>query len=136
MGPSLSWTPLLNQRLMEHYLITLYSKPTHTQTSTCSGIVTISISAKFSVIHTLSHRATTVCSKSELLQQEKDHLRKALTKCKYAKWALDKVEKRFNRSTSEAIDGIDNQGTTAAQPVTNEVNNKSHIVIPYTSRSL
>ena len=51
------------------------------------------LSAKFSVIHTLSHRASTVCSRPELLQQEKDHLRKALTKCKYPKWALDKVEK-------------------------------------------
>ena len=73
-----------------------------------------------------------VCSKPELLQQEKDHLRKALTKCKYPKWALDKMEKRLNRFTSEVIEGVNNQGTTAAQPVTNEVKNKGHIVIPYT----
>ena len=90
------------------------------------------LSAKFSVIHTLSHRAKIVCSKPELLQQEKDHLRKALTKCKYPKWALDKVEKRLNRSTSEVNEGVNNQGTTAAQPVTNEVKSKGHIVIPYT----
>ena len=63
------------------------------------------LSAKFSIIHTLSHRASTVCSKPELLQQEKDHLRKALTKCKYPKWALDKVEKRLNRATRQATDG-------------------------------
>ena len=73
-----------------------------------------------------------MCSKPELLQQEKDHLRNALTKGKYPKWALDKVEKRFNRSTSEINDGVNNQGTTTAQPVTNEVKNKGHIVIPYT----
>ena len=90
------------------------------------------LSAKFSVIHTLSHRAATVCSQPELLQQEKDHLRKALIKCKYPKWALDKVEKRLNRSTSEVTDGANNQGTTATQPVTNEVKNKCHIVIHYT----
>ena len=42
------------------------------------------------------------------------------------------MEKRLNRSTSEIIDGAYNQGTTAAQPVTNEVKNKGHIVIPYT----
>ena len=90
------------------------------------------LSAKFSVIHTLSHRAKTVCSKPELLQQEKDNLRKALTKCKYPKWALDKVEKRLYRSTSEVIDGVNNQGTTAVQPVTNEAKTKGHIVIPYT----
>ena len=28
--------------------------------------------------------------------------------------------------------GFNNQGTTAAQPVTNEIKNKGHIVIPYT----
>ena len=61
-----------------------------------------------------------------------DHLRKALIKCKYPKWALDKVEKRLNRSTREVSDGVSNQGTTGAQPVTNEVKNKGHIVIPYT----
>ena len=92
----------------------------------------IKFTVEFSVINTLSHRATTVCSKPELLQQKKDHLRKALTKCKYPKWALDKVEKRLIRSTSEVNDGVNNQGTTAAQPITNEVKNKGHIVIPYT----
>ena len=73
-----------------------------------------------------------MCSKPELLQQEKDHLRKALTKCKYPKRALDKVEKRFKSSTSEAIDGVKNQDTTAAQAASNEVKTKGHIVIPYT----
>ena len=108
--------------------ITVYRKPMHTD-QYLKGDSHHHLSAKFSVIHTLSHRAKTVCSKPELLQQEKDHLRKALTKCKYPKWALDKVEKRLNRSTREVSDGVSNQ---AAQPVTNEVKNKSHIVIPYT----
>ena len=63
---------------------------------------------------------------------ERDHLRKALTKCKYPKWASDKVEKKLNRSTSEVIDGVNNQGTTTAQAATNGVNTKGHIVIPYT----
>ena len=109
--------------------ITVYRKPTHTDQYTDSHH---HLSAKFSVIHTLPHRATTLCSKPELLQQEKDHLRKALIKCKYPKWALYKVEKRLNRSTSRVIDGANNHGTTAAQPVTNEVKNKGHIVVPYT----
>ena len=34
------------------------------------------LSAKFSVIQTLSHRASIVCSNPELLLKEKDHLRK------------------------------------------------------------
>ena len=75
--------------------ITVYRKPTHTD-QYLQWDSHHHLSAKFSVIHTLSHRVTTVCSKPELLQQEKDHLRKALTKCKYPKWALDKVEKRLN----------------------------------------
>ena len=111
--------------------ITVYRKPTHID-QYLEWDSHHHLSAKFSVIHTLSHRAITVCNKPELLQQEKDHLRKAVTKCKYPKWALDKVEKRLYSSTSWVIDWVNNQGTTAAQPITNEVKNKGHIVIPYT----
>ena len=110
--------------------IILYSKPTQL-TSTYSGTVTI-ISAKFSVIHTLSHRDKTVCSNPELLHKEKTHLRNALTQCKYPKWALHKVERRLNKPSSETSDGDNNQGTTGAQPATNEVKTKGHNVIPYT----
>ena len=86
------------------------------------------LSARFSVIQTLSHRASIVCSNPELLQKEKQHLRKALTKCNYPKWALDKVEKRLNRSTRQVNDG----GNNSAQPANHEVQSKGHIVIPYT----
>ena len=91
--------------------ITVYRKLTHTD-QYLQWDSHHHLSAKFSAINTLSHRAKTVCSRPELLQQEMDHLRKALTKCKYPKWALDKVEKRLNKSTSETIDGANNQGTT------------------------
>ena len=111
--------------------ITVYRKPTHTD-QYLQWDSHHHLSATFSVIQTLSHRAKTVYSKPELLQQEKDHLRKALTKCKYPKWALDKMEKRLNKSTSEVIDEANNQGTTAAQAVTGGVKTKGHIVIPYT----
>ena len=40
MGPSPSWTPLLNLRLMAHYP-SLCTGNLNIQTSTCSGIVTI-----------------------------------------------------------------------------------------------
>ena len=59
--------------------ITVYRKPTHTDQYLQWGSHH-HLSAKFSVIQTLSHRASTVCSNPELLQQDKDHLRKALTK--------------------------------------------------------
>ena len=57
------------------------------------------LGAKYSVISTLTHKARTVCTKPELLNKDIQHLRNALTKCKYPKWALDKVESKFiNRS--------------------------------------
>ena len=111
--------------------ISVYRKPTHTD-QYLQWDSHHHISAKFSVINALSHRAKTVCSSPVLLQQEMDHLRKALTQCKYPKWALNKVEKRLNKSTSEAIDGVNNQGTTGTQAATNEVKTKGPIVIPYT----
>ena len=111
--------------------ITVYRMPTHTD-QYLQWDSHHNLSAKFSVINTLSHRAQTVCSNPELLKQEKEHLRKALTKCKYPKWALDKVEKRLNKSSSEAIDGVSNQGTNSTPDATREVKSKGHIVIPYT----
>ena len=74
--------------------ITVYRKPTHMYLQWDSHH---HLSAKFSVVHTLTHRAQTVCSNPELLYKEKACLRKALTQCKYPKWALDKVEKRLNK---------------------------------------
>ena len=110
---------------------TVYRKPTHND-QYLQWDSHHHLSAKFSVIHTLSHRAQTVCSNPELLHKEKIHLRNALTQCKYSKWALDKVERRLNKSSSEASDGANNQVTIGAQPASNEVKTKGHIVIPYT----
>ena len=107
--------------------IAVYRKPTHSD-QYLQWDSNHQLSAKFSVIQTLSHRASTVCSNPELFQKEKDHLRKALTKCKYPKWALDKVEGRLNRSSRQVADG----GTNNAQAANHEVKNIGHIVIPYT----
>ena len=107
--------------------ITVYQKPTHTY-QYLQWDSHHHLSAKFSVIQTLSHRASTMCSNPELLQKEKEHLRKALINCKYPKWALDKVEKRLNRSSRQANDG----GNNNAKSANHEVKNKGHIVIPYT----
>ena len=111
--------------------ITVYRKPTHTD-QYIQWDSHHNLSAKFSVINTLSHRAKTVCSNPELLKQEKEDLRKALTQCKYPKWALDKVERRLNRSSNEATDGVNNQGTNGTPAATKEIKSKGHLVIPYT----
>ena len=109
--------------------LTVYRKPTHMD-QYLQWDSHHHLSAKFSVIHTLSHRAQAVCSNPKLLCKEKAHLRNALTQCKYPKWALHKVERRLNRPFREDPDRP-NQGTTGAQLATNEVETKGHIVIPY-----
>ena len=75
------------------------------------------LSTKYSVISTLTHRAKTVCSNSELLQKEMEHLRKAVTNCNYPKWALDKVEKRLTRSTIELMMGLTARILQAPSPL-------------------
>ena len=111
--------------------LTVYRKPTHTD-QYLQWDSHHHISAKYSVINTLTHSTKTVCNKPELLQKEIDHLRKALTHCTYPIWAIDRVERRPTMPTSE--DSIDarNQGTAGTGPTTNEVKTKGHIAIPYT----
>ena len=58
--------------------ITVCMKPTHTD-QYLQWDSHHHHSAKFSVIHTPTHRAQTVCSNPELLCKEKAHLRKVLT---------------------------------------------------------
>ena len=62
--------------------------------------------AKCSVISTLTHRSGAGCTKHELLNNVIQHLWKALAKCKYPKWALDKVERTFiNRNQEDSKHG-------------------------------
>ena len=53
------------------------------------------ISSIYSVIGTLHHRANTICSSPKLLQQEEQHLKRVLTRCKYPVWALNKVKMKM-----------------------------------------
>ena len=55
----------------------------HIQTCTCNGTAIMPSVPNISVIGTLHHRANTICSSPELLQQEEHHLKKVLTKYKY-----------------------------------------------------
>ena len=111
--------------------MTAYRKPTYTDQN-LHWDSHHHLSAKYSVINTFIHRAKIVCNKPELFQKEMEHLRKALTYCKYPKWTLDRGEKRLNRPTSEVSDWTEGQGTAGAQPTTNEVKTKGHMVIPCT----
>ena len=74
------------------------------------------LSAKYSVINTLRHRAKTVCSTKQLLIEEDDHLYNALRRCKYPLWA-------WNRTNIKKKQKKNNQG--------NNNTKKSYIVVPY-----
>ena len=80
--------------------LTVYRKPMHTD-QYIQWDSHHHLAAKFSVISTLTHRARTVCTKPELLDQEIQHCREVLTKCKYPKWALHKMERKFTSDNQE-----------------------------------
>ena len=82
------------------------------------------LSAKFSVINTLKHRAKTVCSNHQLLKEEKDHLNKALRSCKYPTWTLNRAnikQRKNNKTNSNNIN----------KTYTGNINNKPNKVVPY-----
>ena len=80
-------------------LTSVYRKPTHTD-------LYLHLSAKFSVINTLKHRAKTVCSNHQLLKEEEDHLNKALRWCSYPAWALNRATiKQKNNNRTNHISG-------------------------------
>ena len=113
--------------------ITVYRKPTHMD-QYLQWDSHHHLSAKYSIISTLTHRAKTVCSNPDLLQKEMEPLREVPTNCNYPTHALDKVEKRLTGSTSEVNDWANSHGTTGTQPTTHEVKAKGHIAIPYIQR--
>ena len=102
------------------FSIGVYRKPTHTDLY-LPWDSNHHLSAKYSVIKTLTHRAHSICSTPKLLEKELNHLEEVLGHCKYPKWAIRKVFKQQHRK--------ENQPTprrTTNRPIT-----RSHIVIPY-----
>ena len=82
-------------------LTSVYRKPTHTDLY-LQWDSHHQLSAKFSVINTLRHRARTVCSNNQLLKEEEVLLTRALSSCKYPTWALNRAnytKKNNNIST-------------------------------------
>ena len=88
-----------------------------TWTSTYSGTVTIT-SQQNLVLSTPSpigpKQYVAILSFSPKRRPKK---RKALTQCKYPKWALDKVEKRLNKPNREVTDGANNRAPQAPSPL-------------------
>ena len=111
--------------------ITMYRKPTHTD-QYLQWDSHHNLSAKFRVINTLSHRAKTVCSNPELLKQEKEQLQGSSHPMQISQMGFGQGGEQAQQVSSEAIDGVNNQGSNGTSAATREVKSKGHIVIPYT----
>ena len=100
MGLFPSWIPWSHHRQTHSLSITVYHKPTHTD-QYLQWDSNHNLSAKYSVIGTLTHRAKTVCTTPELLNEELEHLREALEKCKYPRWAINKIQQKLINNNQE-----------------------------------
>ena len=102
---------------------TVYRKPTHTDLY-LEWDSHHTLPSKYSVIGTLFHRAKPICSNPQLLKQEEDHLYRALSKCKYPAWALNRMRIKSRSQTQKKNSNYQkNIGTDIIQ--------KPHIVVLY-----
>ena len=101
--------------------ITVYQKPTHNdQYLQCD--INHNLSAKYNVIGTLTHRAKTVCSTTDLPNEELQILREALVRCKYPRWTINKIQNKFTNNSPE---GNSNNNTLVDNNTTQANNNSS-----------
>ena len=103
----------------------VFRKPTHTDLY-LQWDSHHTISSKYSVAGTLYHRAKTVCSNSQLLQKEEDHLCKALKKCKYPTWAINRAKLKSQTPIRSATRNNNNQ--TGQKKSNNKI---IYMVVPY-----
>ena len=90
----------------------VYRKPTHTD-QYLQWDSHHNLACKYSVINTLTHRAKAVCSNLQLLTEELNHLEGALSKCKYPRWAFQKVlkEEQEERKKHTYTEEMSHSGT-------------------------
>ena len=99
--------------------ITVYQNPTHTD-QYLQWDSHHNLSAKYSVIGTLIRRAKTVCTTPDHLNEELQHLREALVRCKYPRWAANKMQ---NKCTNNNQEGDGNNSTQVGNNITQANNN-------------
>ena len=87
---------------------------------------TLMFSSEYSVAGTLYHRANTICSDTTLLHEEEQHLFKALRKCKYPIWAINRAKLKSQNSNRRKQRRINNQ-----KGPSNTNNQKLYMVVPY-----
>ena len=109
-------------------LTTVYRKPTHTnQYLQCNSHH--AISAKYSVISSLFHRAKDVCSIQQQLDEEHEHLQKVLTTCKYPRWALYRMRNKISAPVQSKSNKNKKKNVTDNNPKSNT--GRNYITVPY-----
>ena len=101
---------------------TVYRKPTHTD-QYMHWDSHYTISSKYSVVGTLHHRAKTICFNKQLLEQEEEHLSRALMNCQYPIWSLNRVKIKMNKPAQKRNN---NKNTTL-----HNTTQKPYITVPY-----
>ena len=86
--------------------------------------------AKQSVYGTLAHRAKIISSNQETLNQEFQHIRRALQAFQFAHWTLNQLQHKFERNHHSNQDSNHNSNSTHTD---NSINNNRNItiVVPY-----
>ena len=69
------------------------------------------------------HRARTVCSDPQLLQQEEGHVSRVLTRCKYPAWAINRIKMKMETpAQKKSTKNNEKKQNNCQQP---------YIVVPY-----
>ena len=100
----------------------VYRKPTHTDLY-LPWDSHHNLTAKYSVINTLSERIKTICSSPQLLKNELQHLEEVIILCKYPKWAINKI---IHKQEDQKKSNKKKQTPSSKQSV-----KKYHIVVSY-----
>ena len=93
MVPWAFWTFWLSPQPDGHLNTTVYRKPTHTDLYLWWDSHH-TISAKYSMVNTLHHRARAVSLSHQLLQKQ-EHLHKVLERSKYPSWAFNRINMKI-----------------------------------------
>ena len=120
--------------------IRVYHKPTHTD-QYLQWDSHQNLSVEYGVIGKLTHKAKSVCTSPGLFNEELQHLKETLVRCKYPRWAINKVQNKVingNReesgnthvsNTTQDSNGPSDNSQTTSTPGGRP--SMGHIVIPY-----
>ena len=119
--PTLLITPKEDGRL----ITSGYRKPTHTDLY-LQWHSHHTIPSQYSMVGTLYHRAKTICSSPQLLQEEEQHQCQTIKRGKYPTWAINRVKLRNKAPAKHKYQ------TNNYESGQNKSNNKKpYIIVPY-----